>query len=132
MNETKILLSIRHVWIHSSSKIWMSQPSGIQTSLTHQLWIQSATWSVSLESYHLYLQSQKVSKNPQNYCVHNNLPKNAKSLFGSFGLLEVKLNCQICKYIKFTKKLKMQIKSKALFPGHRILVYAPIKMIISK
>jgi hypothetical protein len=42
----------------------------------------NATWSISLESYNPYLQPQKVSKNPQVYCVHNTLPKSAKSHFG--------------------------------------------------
>jgi hypothetical protein len=32
----------------------------------------------------------KVSKNPKIYCIHNSLPKNAKSPFGFFGLLGVK------------------------------------------
>jgi hypothetical protein len=32
------------------------------------------TWRGSLESYHPYLTPQKVSKNPQTYCVHNTLP----------------------------------------------------------
>jgi hypothetical protein len=43
--------------------------------------------SVSLESYH----PQKVSKNPKVYCIHNNLPKNAKNHFGSLGPLGVNL-----------------------------------------
>jgi hypothetical protein len=38
-----------------------------------------------LESYHPYLQPQKVSKNPQTYCVHNTLPKVQKIHFGCFG-----------------------------------------------
>jgi hypothetical protein len=33
--------------------------------------------------------ASKSFKNPQNYCVHSNLPKNAKSHFGSLGPLEV-------------------------------------------
>jgi hypothetical protein len=40
------------------------------------------TWGISLESYHAYVQPQKVSKNPQTYCVHNTLSKRAKSHFG--------------------------------------------------
>jgi hypothetical protein len=42
----------------------------------------NTTWSGSLESYHPYLAPQKVSKNPQTYCVHNTLLKSAKSRFG--------------------------------------------------
>jgi hypothetical protein len=42
----------------------------------------NATWSVSLESYHPYLQAQKVSKNPQTLCIHSTLPKSAKIHFG--------------------------------------------------
>jgi hypothetical protein len=49
----------------------------------------NATWSISLESYHPYLQPQKVSKNPQTYCVHNTLPKSTKSHFGYFRPLKV-------------------------------------------
>jgi hypothetical protein len=49
----------------------------------------NATWSISLESYHLYPQPQNVSKNPQNYYVYSNLFKNAKSPFGSLALLGV-------------------------------------------
>jgi hypothetical protein len=47
----------------------------------------NATWSISLESYHLYLEPQKNSKNPQTYYVHNTLPKSAKSHFGCLCLL---------------------------------------------
>jgi hypothetical protein len=39
----------------------------------------NTTWSGLLESYHLYLPPQKVSKNPQTYCIHGILPKNAKN-----------------------------------------------------
>jgi hypothetical protein len=31
--------------------------------------------SISLESYHPYLQPQKVSKNPKIYCIYKSLPK---------------------------------------------------------
>jgi hypothetical protein len=48
------------------------------------------TWSVSLESYYPYLQPQKVSENPQTYCVHNTLLKSAKSHFGCVCPLGVK------------------------------------------
>jgi hypothetical protein len=51
----------------------------------------NATWSISLESYHPYLQPQKVSKYPQTYCVHNILPKSAKSHFGCLRPLGVKV-----------------------------------------
>jgi hypothetical protein len=46
-----------------------------------------------LESYHPYLQPQKVSRNPKIYCIHSSLPKNTKSHCGSLGPLEVKF-CQ--------------------------------------
>jgi hypothetical protein len=52
----------------------------------------NATWSISLESYHPYVHPQKVSKNPQKYCVHSSLPKNAtKNRFGSLGPLGVSM-----------------------------------------
>jgi hypothetical protein len=49
------------------------------------------TCSVSLESYHPYLQAQKVSKNPKIYCIHSSPPKNKKHHFGSFGILGVNI-----------------------------------------
>jgi hypothetical protein len=51
----------------------------------------NTTWSGSLDSYHPYLTPQKVSKNPQTYCVHNTLPKSAKSHFDSLRPLGVKI-----------------------------------------
>jgi hypothetical protein len=42
-----------------------------------------------LESYHPYLQPQKVSKNPKFYCIHKYLPKNSKSRFDFLGPLGV-------------------------------------------
>jgi hypothetical protein len=33
------------------------------------------TWNSSLESYHSYLVSQKVSKNSQIYCIYSTLSK---------------------------------------------------------
>jgi hypothetical protein len=53
-----------------------------------------------LESYHPYLQPQKVSKNPKNYCIYSSLPKNAKSCFGFLGTLGFKYE----KYRKANKK----------------------------
>jgi hypothetical protein len=47
-------------------------------------------WSVSLESYHQHLLSQKVSKIPKIECIHNSLPRNEKSHFGSLRTLGVK------------------------------------------
>ena len=48
------------------------------------------TYSISLESYNPYLQSQKNSKNPKIHCIHSNLPKKCKESFwpilGPFGL----------------------------------------------
>jgi hypothetical protein len=48
-----------------------------------------ATWRVLLESYHPCLWLQKVSKNPQMFCIFSNLSKNAKSHFGFLGPLGV-------------------------------------------
>jgi hypothetical protein len=50
----------------------------------------NVTYSISLKSYHPYLEPQKVSKNPKIYCIHSNLSKNAKSHFGSLDPLGVK------------------------------------------
>jgi hypothetical protein len=47
-------------------------------------------WSGSLESCHPYLQGKKVSKIPKIECIHNGLPKTAKSHFGRHGPLGVK------------------------------------------
>jgi hypothetical protein len=44
-----------------------------------------------LKTCHPYLPPQKVSKNPQTYCIHNTLPKNVKSHFNCLHLLEVKI-----------------------------------------
>jgi hypothetical protein len=49
------------------------------------------TWSNSLESYHPYLQPQKVLKNPQTYCIHITLPKNTKSHFGCLSPIGVNI-----------------------------------------
>jgi hypothetical protein len=51
--------------------------------------IPDTTWSGLLESYHPYLTPQKVSKNPQTYCIHNTLSKSAKSHFGCLRPLGV-------------------------------------------
>ena len=48
-------------------------------------------WSGSLERYHPYLYLQKVLKNPKKICTHSSLSKNAKSRYGSLGLLGVKI-----------------------------------------
>jgi hypothetical protein len=37
----------------------------------------------------IYIDPQKVSKNPKLYCTHSNLPKNGKSRFGCLGPLGV-------------------------------------------
>jgi hypothetical protein len=42
-----------------------------------------------LESYHPYLQPQKVSKIPKIECIHSRLPKNAKNHCGRLGPLGV-------------------------------------------
>jgi hypothetical protein len=50
----------------------------------------NVTWNGSLESYHPQLPPQKVSKIPKIECIHNRLPKNAKSHFDHLGPLGVK------------------------------------------
>jgi hypothetical protein len=45
-----------------------------------------------LESYHPYLQVQKVSKIPKIECTHGGLPKTAKSHFGCLRTLGVKVS----------------------------------------
>jgi hypothetical protein len=51
----------------------------------------NVAWSGSLESYHPYLQVQKVSKIPKIECTHGGLPKTAKSHFGCLRTLGVKV-----------------------------------------
>jgi hypothetical protein len=41
----------------------------------------NATWNVSLESYHPYLQPQEVSKGPTTLGTYGSLPKNKKGRF---------------------------------------------------
>jgi hypothetical protein len=53
----------------------------------------NVAWSGSLESYHPYLQVQKVSKIPKIECTHGGLPKIAKSHFGCLRTLGVKKRC---------------------------------------
>jgi hypothetical protein len=54
---------------------------GLKSLKPHNFWIISPNimCSVSLESYHPYLQPQKVSKNPKIYCIHSSLPRITKS-----------------------------------------------------
>jgi hypothetical protein len=75
----------------------------------------NATWSVSLENYHSYLQPQKVSKNPQIHCIHSHLPKNVKSHFGSLGPLGLKIPS---KYIAIPSK-----NLTCLWQYHNTLIY---------
>jgi hypothetical protein len=49
----------------------------------------NVAWSGSLESYHPYLQVQKVSKIPKIECTHGGLSKPAKSHFGCLRTLGV-------------------------------------------
>jgi hypothetical protein len=49
----------------------------------------NATWNVSLESYHSYLQPQEVSKTPTTLGTYGSLPKNGKDRFGFLSLLGV-------------------------------------------
>jgi hypothetical protein len=55
----------------------------------------NVAWSGSLESYHPYLQPQKVSKIPKIECILSGLPKTAKSHFGHLGPLGVKISAQV-------------------------------------
>jgi hypothetical protein len=50
----------------------------------------NATWNVSLESYHPYLQPQEVSKGPTTLGTYSSLPKNGKGRFGCLSPLGVK------------------------------------------
>jgi hypothetical protein len=50
----------------------------------------NATWNVSLESYHPYLQPQEVSKRPTILGTNGSLPKNGKGRFGFLNPLGVK------------------------------------------
>jgi hypothetical protein len=50
----------------------------------------NATWNISLESYHPYLQPQEVSKAPTILGTYGILSKSAKSHFGSLRSLGVK------------------------------------------
>jgi hypothetical protein len=56
--------------------IWQANPP------THQPWIQKTTWRSSLKSYNPYLLLQKVSKNPQTYCISSSLSKYGKCHHG--------------------------------------------------
>jgi hypothetical protein len=49
----------------------------------------NATWNVSLESYHPYLQPQEVSKTPTTLGTYGSLPKNRKGRFGFLSPLGV-------------------------------------------
>jgi hypothetical protein len=50
----------------------------------------NATWNVSLENYHPYLQPQEVSKGPTTLGTYGSLHKNGKSCFGFLNPLGVK------------------------------------------
>jgi hypothetical protein len=49
----------------------------------------NTTWSGSFESYHPYLPPQKVSKNPQTYCIHSTLSKTEKTILVAFVFLGI-------------------------------------------
>jgi hypothetical protein len=52
----------------------------------------NATWNISLESYHPYLQPQEDSKGPTTLGTYGSLPKNRKGYFGCLkplGVIEV-------------------------------------------
>jgi hypothetical protein len=50
----------------------------------------NATWNVSLESYHPYLQPQEVSKGPTTLGTYSSLSENGKGRFGFLSPLGVK------------------------------------------
>jgi hypothetical protein len=50
----------------------------------------NATWNVSLENYHPYLQPQEVSKTPTTLGTYGSLPKIRKGHFGFLISLGVK------------------------------------------
>jgi hypothetical protein len=52
----------------------------------------NATWNVSLESYHPYLQPQEVSKASTTSGTYGSLPKSAKSRFGCHRPSEIKIH----------------------------------------
>jgi hypothetical protein len=49
----------------------------------------NATWNVSLESYHPYLQPEEVSKTPTTLGTYGSLPKIRKGRFGILSPLGV-------------------------------------------
>jgi hypothetical protein len=65
----------------------------------------NVVWNGSLESYHPYPPPQKVSKIPKIECIHNRLPKNAKSHFGRLGPLGVNNLAQVLYIPSMVKKL---------------------------
>jgi hypothetical protein len=75
------------IMAESLPKVWLKslKPHNSQTMNPN------ATWNVSLESYHPYLQSPQVSNTPQTQCIQSSLPKSAKSRFGCLGCLGVKV-----------------------------------------
>jgi hypothetical protein len=73
------------------------------------LWAKSAALAVAKRSYHPYLPPKKVSKNPQLYCIHCTLPKNAKNHFSCLRFLGVNFHEIWSKefpYEKITHKMK--------------------------
>jgi hypothetical protein len=71
----------------------------------------NATWSISLESYHPYLQPQTVSKNPQTHCIHSTLPKNTKAHFGCLGPLGIKLTDTVLTFLDILGFLRFFLRS---------------------
>jgi hypothetical protein len=64
----------------------------------------NATWNVSLESYHPYLQPQEVSKGPTTLGTYGSVPKNGKGRFGSLSSLGVNLDLSFNLDIEFYNK----------------------------
>jgi hypothetical protein len=67
----------------------------------------NVAWSGSLESYHPYLQVQKVSKIPKIECTHGGLPKTAKSHFGCLRTLGVKMTKKFMDLLLIFKRIPM-------------------------
>jgi hypothetical protein len=74
----------------------------------------NATWNVSLESYHPYLQPQEVSKGPTTLGTYGSVPKNEKGHFGFLSPLGVNTNLYfmnkvILQYSRALEKKSLQM-----------------------
>jgi hypothetical protein len=86
----------------SFGQIWADSPAlivadsmlqlGLKSEKPHNFWTMSPNFmcSVSLESYHPYLQPQKVSRILKIYCIHSSLPRITNSTYETYRPLGVK------------------------------------------